>query len=124
MTTKLSIPQVASICHETNKAYCESIGDHSQYHWQDAPQWQRQSTTNSVTQVLYDLDSPETLHNEWMEEKLATGWKYGSIKDSAAKEHPCLVPYEDLPLEQKAKDYLFKAIIDTLKSINMIDYEE
>ena len=32
------------------------------------------------------------------------GWTYGPARDDAAKKHPCLVPYADLPESEKAYD--------------------
>jgi hypothetical protein len=46
-----------------------------------------------------------------MKQKLEEGWKYGEIKDVEKKEHPCMVPYEELDLNQKAKDSLFIAVV-------------
>lgn len=54
-------------------------------------------------------------HDSWLNEKRKTGWKYGDVKDAVKKEHPCFVPYDRLPEEQKAKDALFSAIVDALK---------
>jgi hypothetical protein len=31
-----------------------------------------------------------------------------------ARTHPCIKPYDDLPVEQKAKDYMFKAVAHAL----------
>jgi hypothetical protein len=50
-------------------------------------------------------------HEQWMFHKLQEGWQYGSVKDAVKKEHPCLVPYEELPIEQRTKDYIFGAIV-------------
>ena len=36
------IVQIAMVAHETNRAYCESIGDNSQPKWEDAPEWQKE----------------------------------------------------------------------------------
>lgn len=103
---------VAIICHEANKAYCVTIGDMTQKHWEDAPLWQRISAIKGV-QALIDNPrlTPEELHAEWCKEKIRDGWNYGKIKDPEKKEHPCLVPYEELPEEQQVKDRLFYAIV-------------
>jgi hypothetical protein len=51
----------------------------------------------------------------WLAEKTKTGWKYGPEKDPEKKEHPCFVPYDQLPAEQKMKDHIFLAIVQVLK---------
>ena len=53
-------------------------------------------------------------HDAWMREKLDTGWTYGPIKDPVKKEHPCIVPYADLPAEQKAKDFIFRGVVHAI----------
>jgi hypothetical protein len=108
--------KIAELCHEVNKAYCEALGDTSQASWNKAPDWQRQSAVNGVDFHLQtNPTSPADSHNSWLKEKEADGWKYGEVKDAEKKEHPCFVPYEQLPKEQKAKDYIFKAICDFFK---------
>jgi hypothetical protein len=108
--------RIARVCHEANKALCESLGDMSQVSWDEAPEWQKQSAINGV---LYNLNNPNApasaSHDNWLEEKRVAGWKYGAVKDAEKKEHPCFVPYEELPLEQQAKDHLFKGIVSSLR---------
>lgn len=108
----MNIEQVARICHETNKAYCDSIGDPSQKSWDEAEQWQRDSAINGVK---FSIDNPaapaSAQHDAWLADKARDGWKFGTIKNADAKEHPCMVPYEQLPQEQRLKDHLFKGIV-------------
>ena len=33
----LSVEEIARVCHNVNKAYCEAIGDDSQVTWEEAP---------------------------------------------------------------------------------------
>ena len=46
-----------------------------------------------------------------VETTVADGWVYGAEKNAELKTHPCLVPYGDLPVEQRVKDELFTAIV-------------
>lgn len=109
------VGQIARICHEVNRAYCNSLGDTSQPSWEEAPEWQKESAVNGVEFHLRNETTPEQSHENWMKEKVASGWVYGLVKDPEKKEHPCMVPYDQLPLEQRTKDYLFKAIVDCFK---------
>lgn len=112
---KERIEQIARVCHEANRAWCESMGDYSQKPWFDAPQWQRDSAMNGVLFRAANPDAgPEASHENWMREKLEQGWVYGPVKLPEAKQHPCLVPFDQLPPEQQAKDRLFLGICRAL----------
>lgn len=100
------------MCHEVNRAYCQALGDDTQPAWADAPEWQRSSARHGVEMHRDVNATPEQSHEAWMEEKRLAGWKYGPVKDADKKEHPCFVPYGKLPVEQRAKDYIFKAIVE------------
>lgn len=104
--------RIARVCHEVNRAYCASLGDHSQPAWEEAPDWQRKSAMAGIGFTLANPDAlPSHSHESWLTEKERDGWRYGPMKDPAKKEHPCFVPYDNLPPEQKAKDYLFQAVV-------------
>lgn len=107
--------QIARVAHEVNRAYCRSIGDMSQPSWEDAPDWQRSSAINGVVFTLANPEAPPSAsHESWLAEKRAAGWSYGPVKDPEKKEHPCFVPYEALPPEQRTKDYLFQGVVRAL----------
>ncbi len=108
--------QIAQVCHEANKAYCEGIGDDSQQSWGAASKWQRESAVNGVKAHAEGGLTPEQSHESWLKEKLADNWSYGPVKDPEKKLHPCMVPYAELPQEQKMKDKLFGAICAALLS--------
>lgn len=109
--------EIARIAHEVNRGYCESLGDTSQRPWEEAPQWQKDS---AIAGVRFHKDHPEASpsasHESWMEQKAIEGWKYGPVKDPDKKEHPCFLPYSQLPQEQRAKDYIFRAVCRALLS--------
>jgi RyR domain len=108
----MNIEQIARVCHDANRSYCDSIGDHSQKPWDDAEDWQRRSAIEGVQFALDHPDAPASAHHDaWLADKERNGWKFGPVKDSSKKEHPSVVPYSELPLEQRVKDYLFRAVV-------------
>lgn len=54
---------------------------------------------NSLVEVM-----AKNVHEVWAKERLAQGWVWGSERDDTNKRHPCLVPYDDLPEEEKEYD--------------------
>jgi hypothetical protein len=110
-----TIHDIARVCHEVNRAYCHSLGDFSQTSWELAPEWQRESAMNGVRLHLDKPNAgPEASHEAWMKQTLAEGWAYGRVKDPVNKTHPCLVPFDELPVAQQSKDYIFRAIVHAL----------
>lgn len=108
--------KIAEVAHEVNRALCESLDDHSQKSWGEAPEWQRTSCINGVNHhIANPSTTPRESHNVWLAEKAATGWKYGAVKDAEKKEHPCFVPYELLTSSDRAKDFIFRAVVRALK---------
>jgi hypothetical protein len=109
-----TVEQIARVCHEANRGWCDATGDYSQMTWDNAESWQRDSAVEGVAVALAGA-TPEQQHEAWCQAKSRDGWIYGDVKDAEAKTHPCLVPYADLPPEQRAKDALFTVIVNTLK---------
>lgn len=115
----MKIEDIACICHEANRTYCETLGDTSQFSWDKAPTWQKQSTIKGVEFIIDNPDAPPSAsHESWLIEKGwllkdedSKKWKYAPIKNVDKKEHPCFVPYNQLPLDQRRKDYIFGAIV-------------
>ncbi|WP_114969374.1 RyR domain-containing protein [Rhodoferax ferrireducens] len=108
---------LAMCAHELNRAYCAAMGDVSQLPWAEAPKWQQDSSLAGVAMHLANPDAtPEQSHESWLAQKTADGWVYGEVKDSAKKEHPCFLPYAELPAAQKAKDYIFRAAVHSVSA--------
>lgn len=107
-------PDIIALCaraaHEVNRVYCQHLGDHSQAAWDDAPDWQRESCIAGVSGVLAG-NTPAQSHDSWLRFKTADGWRYGPVKNPDTKEHPCMVPYEELPPAQRRKDDLYIAVV-------------
>ena len=46
----------------------------------------------------------EHLHDVWADGRIRQGWRYGLYRDDSRREHPCLVPYAQLPEDEKEYD--------------------
>lgn len=73
-----------------------------------------------------DIELPERLnplieimarnvHETWAQGRLNDGWVLGPQRSDTLKQHPCLIPYDDLP--ESEKDYDRHTAIGTLKTI-------
>ena len=114
-----STAEIARVAHETNRAYCESLGDFGQLSWGNVEQWQRDSAMNGVLAIRKGIVTrPEQSHENWLKCKEEEGWVYGEKKNTDASvgclTHPCMVPFNELPAEQQIKDHLFFAIVTVL----------
>jgi class 3 adenylate cyclase len=80
--------------------------------------------TNHIT-LSKDLEKlkerlAQNVHDVWAAQRLKEGWKYGSTRDDNKKEHPCLVPYDELP--EAEKEYDRKTMLETLKCITALGF--
>lgn len=57
----------------------------------------------------------KNVHEVWAQSRMEQGWTYGEERSDALKQHPCLVPYEQLPEIEKAYDR--NTALGTLKFI-------
>lgn len=111
----MNVEDIAKIGHALNKSFCEAIGDFSQLPWDEAPEWQKDSSRAGVEFVKHDRYAGDAaLHDAWLAHKVKDGWTYGEVKDAEQKTHPCCVPFDQLPLEQQLKDKLFRQTVIAL----------
>lgn len=114
----MKLSTIAMLCHTINAAYCLSQGDDSQPSWDDTPDDIKKGIEYGVQLHLENPQTtPEQSHESWLKEKLADGWTYGEVKDLEQKKHPNVIPYDELPKEQKAKDHLFKVTVHLAKDL-------
>ena len=91
-------------------------------------------TKNYVPQPMdtSDIQLPEGLnvlieqmaknvHEVWAQSRMEQGWTYGPERNDQLKQHPCLVPYEQLPEEEKAYDR--DTALGTLKLITKLGFK-
>ena len=61
------------------------------------------------------------VHEVWAKSRMDQGWTYGPERSDILKQHPCLIPYEDLPEIEKAYDR--DTALGTLKLISRLGFE-
>ncbi len=106
--------QIAHVCHEATRAMQALHGDECPSPpWEQAEPEHIESSVASVKAIRAGA-TPEDLQADWAVRKLADGWTYGPRKDHAAKTHPCLVPFAELPPSQQFKDRVYHAIVHAL----------
>lgn len=59
-------------------------------------------------------------HEAWAAGRMAEGWAPGPARDDAARRHPCLIPYDDLP--EHEKDYDRRTSESVVKLILALGY--
>ena len=59
-------------------------------------------------------------HENWAKERIKRGWKYGDQRDDRRREHPCLVPYEELSESEKEHDRI--AVKELLRTLILLGF--
>jgi hypothetical protein len=113
----MSPNQIARVVHEANRALQIEQADPSipiSRPWDDTDAETQASAVDRVRAVLEGAD-PERSHENWVRFKTDHGWTHGPVKDETLKQHPLLIPYDQLPESQRVKDDLFGAIVGALR---------
>lgn len=115
--TKLSVEEIAQVCHEANRVVTSHIKDVPvQASWAECPEDMRKSCVRGVEFAIANPDAtPSAQHEAWMADRIANGWTLGPERSEALKTHPMLIPYDQMPEEVKKKDALFKNIVNALR---------
>ncbi len=90
------------------------------------PTYIPQPIDTSKIEVPKDLlELAETMarnvHENWALERINEGWRYGAERKDAQKLHPCLIPFNELPENEKKYDY--RTAMETIKVILGLGYE-
>lgn len=110
---------VCKLVHQVNDAYRNMIGESPKGDWDSLEEGVKESTRKGVAFILSNPGAtPKEIHDKWVEERECEGWSFGEVMDEEAKTHPCLTPYEQLPIEHRMKDFLYRntvmAVLGTL----------
>ena len=63
----------------------------------------------------------KNVHEVWAQSRMKQGWTYGEERNDVLKQHPCLVPYDELPEVEKAYDR--DTALGTLKLIRKLGFK-
>ena len=76
-----------------------------------------------LSKELMDLSEQlsKNTHEVWAQRRLRDGWTYGPERDDAARKHPCLIPYEQLPESEQAYDR--DTALETLKLVLALGFK-
>lgn len=63
----------------------------------------------------------ENTHDNWAAGRISEGWTYGPVRNDELKQHPCLIPYNELPESEKEYDRVTS--METLKAIRKLGWK-
>jgi ryanodine receptor 2 len=61
------------------------------------------------------------VHEVWARTRIEQGWTYGPARNDQLKQHPCLVPYDELP--ESEKEYDRCTALETLKTLSALGWK-
>lgn len=80
--------------------------------WNNRDEAFRNQFVDIVRKYIQDgIPTPEEAHNSWMESYFKMGWKYGKERSVENKTHPDLIPFDELPKEERDKDAIFLCLV-------------
>ena len=131
--TDAQVQAAAQTCHEVNRAYVLATSrkvpvvfagttpDPATQPWESLD---ADTVASAVDGVRFHIANPEATpedsHANWLKTKKAQGWTYGRVKNADLKQSPCMVAYDQLPLEQRVKDSLFMAALEN--ALRLLDF--
>ncbi len=78
------------------------------------------SVTLSPEILALGEELAKNVHEVWSAGRIAEGWTYGPVRNDERREHPCLLPYEELP--ESEKEYDRSTALETLRLIVKLGY--
>lgn len=112
------IEKIPSILSEAQKANCKKkLRGLPMY--KPKPIDTKNIILNNEILVLCEVLAKNT-HEVWASGRITDGWTYGDMRNDVKKEHPCLIPYEELP--ESEKEYDRATAMETLKVIMSFGY--
>lgn len=85
--------------------------------WEDLSVGQRCRAAVAVDDLMRNphIKEPEDFHDIWANPLYDDGWVWGPVYSLKTKQHPCLVPYDELPDAEKIKDMIWASLIEVFR---------
>ena len=112
--TRLSHEDIARVAYDANMRLNLLTGVESPA-WDDFTPEDRDLFIDGVRmQIEQPNRTIEQIHEDWVDDRIRNGWRYGTVRDHTRKTHPSIVPFAELSLVEKVKDTLFASIVTSL----------
>lgn len=100
---ELDDEDLARICHEAHLALRIGLNKSADdAHFDALPQWRKDLVIGEVRMIREGRSHAE-VHQAWADQLREQGWRWGIYRDVQLKQHPNLVPYDQLPVAEQAK---------------------
>jgi ryanodine receptor 2 len=92
---------------------------------QNSEDYQPQPADTSDIRLPEELENlveqlARNVHEVWAQSRVEQGWTWGPVRSDAFKTHPSLVPYDELPEDEKQYDR--NTAVGTLKLIMKLGF--
>jgi hypothetical protein len=99
---------ITIVAHNTIASFCRYKSNFQIPCWDEADEVTRIIHLDVVRAILSTQQyTPEHFHTHWRAALMSDGWELGPELDHAAKKHPLMVPYPELPQAEQIRYQLF-----------------
>lgn len=107
---RLLAEQAARVAYEATCALANTVGVDFSVGWEHF-----QDKSRIIDAAKFIIANPnagdEGEHEAWLAARKLDGWHYGETVDRAHKLHPAIVPFDELPVADRRRDRLFRAVV-------------
>lgn len=113
-----TLVDIAQECHTKNNELMMMNGEEQNGNWDSLDRHTKFINLKSVIKALENPDlTAKDMHDEWMNNKIADGWKFGDVKDPELKTHPLIIDYDLMKDVDKMKDQIFIDVCNKYREI-------